>query len=87
MPWFSHTRPPERQPKKPSNESLKHANKNAKINNLRAEGDFINVDIKTASSENFKTLSTKILNECVNGVQCSEEKHQLNRRSEFIIIE
>lgn len=30
---------------------------------------------------------TKILNECVNGVQCSEEKHQLNRRSEFIIIE
>jgi len=26
------------------------------------------------------------VNECANGVPCSEEKHQLNRRSEFIIL-
>ncbi len=30
---------------------------------------------------------TQLVNECSNGVSCSEEKHQLNRRSEFIIIE
>lgn len=29
---------------------------------------------------------TQILNECVNGVECSEEKHRLNRRTEFKII-
>ncbi|GGG51967.1 cell envelope biogenesis protein OmpA [Croceivirga lutea] len=30
---------------------------------------------------------TKLINECENGVRCSPEKHQLNRRSEFIILE
>lgn len=30
---------------------------------------------------------TQLVNECANGVPCSREKHQLNRRSEFIIIE
>ncbi len=28
-----------------------------------------------------------LLNECDDGVPCSREKHQLNRRSEFIILE
>ncbi|MEC7784015.1 MAG: OmpA family protein [Bacteroidota bacterium] len=28
---------------------------------------------------------TQLLNECSNGVQCTEEQHQLNRRSEFIV--
>lgn len=28
---------------------------------------------------------SKLINNCSNGVQCSEEEHQLNRRSEFII--
>ena len=30
---------------------------------------------------------TRLVNECENGVQCSRDKHQLNRRSEFIIFE
>ncbi len=30
---------------------------------------------------------TRLVNECGNGVSCSKEKHQLNRRSEFIILE
>ena len=30
---------------------------------------------------------TRLVNECFNGVLCSEEEHQLNRRSEFIIFE
>lgn len=29
----------------------------------------------------------KLLNRCGNGVRCSKEEHQLNRRSEFIILE
>jgi len=30
---------------------------------------------------------TKLFNECENGVKCSAKKHELNRRSEFIIME
>ncbi|WP_428742546.1 OmpA family protein, partial [Tenacibaculum sp.] len=29
---------------------------------------------------------TMLLNNCSNGVKCSEEEHQRNRRSEFIVI-
>ncbi len=29
---------------------------------------------------------SQLVNECSNGVQCSEEQHQLNRRSEFIVL-
>ncbi len=29
---------------------------------------------------------TQHVNECSNGVKCSEEQHQLNRRSEFIVV-
>ena len=29
---------------------------------------------------------TQLVNECSNGVPCTEEQHQANRRSEFIII-
>jgi len=29
----------------------------------------------------------RLVNKCSNGVKCSEEEHQLNRRSEFIVIE
>ncbi|MGW9685647.1 OmpA family protein [Flagellimonas sp. 2504JD1-5] len=30
---------------------------------------------------------TRLVNDCLNGVPCSKDKHQLNRRSEFIIFE
>lgn len=29
---------------------------------------------------------TQLLNECSNGVKCSREKHQMNRRSKFLIV-
>jgi peptidoglycan-associated lipoprotein len=29
---------------------------------------------------------SKHVNECANGVKCSEEAHQLNRRTEFTIV-
>ena len=37
------------------------------------------------TSEGFG--ETELLNECDDGVNCSEEKHQSNRRTEFIILE
>ena len=30
---------------------------------------------------------TQLVNECSNGVDCSAAQHQLNRRSEFIVME
>ncbi|MEI2422598.1 OmpA family protein, partial [Arthrospira platensis SPKY2] len=30
---------------------------------------------------------TQLLNHCKNGINCTEEEHQRNRRSEFIIVE
>lgn len=36
------------------------------------------------SSEGFG--ETKLVNECANGVECTEEQHQLNRRTEFIVV-
>ncbi|WP_034230379.1 OmpA family protein, partial [Aquimarina pacifica] len=30
---------------------------------------------------------TSILNKCANNTSCNEEEHQLNRRSEFIVIQ
>ncbi len=30
---------------------------------------------------------SQLLNRCSNGVKCSDEEHQLNRRSEFIVVE
>ncbi|WP_353170053.1 OmpA family protein, partial [Flavobacterium sp.] len=30
---------------------------------------------------------SKLINECVDGISCTEEQHQENRRSEFIIID
>ncbi len=30
---------------------------------------------------------TRHINKCSNGVKCTEEEHQLNRRSEFIVVE
>jgi outer membrane protein OmpA-like peptidoglycan-associated protein len=29
---------------------------------------------------------TEIQNRCTNGVKCSDQEHELNRRSEFIVI-
>ena len=29
---------------------------------------------------------TKLVNECSNGVKCSEVQHQQNRRTEFVVI-
>lgn len=43
------------------------------------------IDPSRLASEGFG--ESRLVNECGNGVPCSSEKHQLNRRSEFIILE
>jgi outer membrane protein OmpA-like peptidoglycan-associated protein len=30
---------------------------------------------------------TKLLNKCVNGVECNDDEHKINRRTEFKITE
>ncbi len=37
------------------------------------------------TSEGFG--ETKLINQCANGVECSAAQHEMNRRSEFIIVE
>ncbi len=43
------------------------------------------IDRNRLSSKGFG--EEELLNDCKFGIECSEEKHQLNRRSEFIVIE
>lgn len=43
------------------------------------------IDSSRVASEGFG--ETKLINDCYDGVKCSSEKHDLNRRSEFIILE
>lgn len=43
------------------------------------------IDASRLEGEGFG--ETKLVNQCINGVRCSKIDHELNRRSEFIIIE
>lgn len=51
------------------------------------------VDYMTGKGVNKKRLKavgygeTKLLNKCVNGVECTDEEHKINRRTEFKITE
>lgn len=42
------------------------------------------IDEKRLSAKGYG--ESVLLNKCADGVECSEEQHQLNRRSEFIVI-
>ncbi len=43
------------------------------------------IDKDRVTSKGYGEL--ELINYCDNGVPCSREEHQLNRRSEFIIIQ
>lgn len=43
------------------------------------------ISSERVSSEGFG--ETRLINQCANGVNCSDPEHELNRRSEFIILE
>ncbi|UUF12430.1 MULTISPECIES: OmpA family protein [Flavobacterium] len=63
---------------------------NRKLSGLRAEST-INYMIKNGIAADRLTGrgygETQLVNKCSDGVPCTEEEHQRNRRSEFIITE
>ncbi|MDD7887970.1 OmpA family protein [Flavivirga sp. 57AJ16] len=64
---------------------------NIKLSERRAEST-LNYIVKKGGISRSRLLSSgygeiQLLNKCADGVACSEAAHQLNRRSEFIIIE
>ncbi|WP_281987007.1 OmpA family protein [Aquimarina aggregata] len=63
---------------------------NMKLSERRAAATanyIINNGIDYSRVKNKGYGETTLINECENGVKCSQEKHAQNRRSEFIIIE
>jgi outer membrane protein OmpA-like peptidoglycan-associated protein len=65
-------------------------NYNMKLSNRRAEStiNYIisnGIDASRVSGKGYG--ETELVNNCKNGVKCSEAEHQLNRRTEFIVID
>ena len=63
---------------------------NINLSNRRAKSTYeyiISKGIETARITKYEGFGeTQLVNKCSNGVKCSEAEHQLNRRTEFIII-
>ena len=63
---------------------------NMNLSNRRAKSTYeyiISKGIETARITKYEGFGeTQLVNKCSNGVKCSEAEHQLNRRTEFIII-
>ncbi|WP_051291122.1 OmpA family protein [Pedobacter glucosidilyticus] len=62
---------------------------NQKLSELRAASakEYLKtkgIEIKRLSSKGYG--ESQLLNKCVDGTQCSEEQHQLNRRTEFKVV-
>ena len=62
------------------NLSLSEKRAQATVDYIISEG----IDRSRISGKGYG--ETELVNNCSNGVTCSEEEHQLNRRSEFIVI-
>ena len=63
---------------------------NENLSSKRAEATFdylikSGIDTKRIAFKGYG--ETKLLNNCADGVECSEEEHQQNRRSEFLVLE
>lgn len=60
------------------------------LSQKRAESTINYMSSKGISADRLASKGygeSKLINECADGVKCSSEKHDLNRRSEFIILE
>ena len=60
------------------------------LSQKRAESTINYMMAKGISADRLKSEGfgeTKLVNQCENGVRCSPKEHELNRRSEFIILE
>ncbi|MFP9113532.1 OmpA family protein [Flavobacterium sp. RHBU_3] len=63
---------------------------NLRLSDDRAKSTYSYIVSKGIDPKRIESVKgfgeTRLLNKCSNGVQCSEEDHQLNRRSNFIIV-
>ncbi|RYZ15511.1 MAG: hypothetical protein EOP49_52970 [Sphingobacteriales bacterium] len=64
----------------PYNEKLSQCRAESAVNYLIAQGISVSRLIAKGYGE------TRLVNECTNGVTCSDEKHEENRRTEFTIL-
>ncbi|SNR31962.1 OmpA family protein [Lutibacter flavus] len=65
-------------------------NYNLNLSNRRAQSVVDYIISKGIDSSRLASIGlgeTKLINKCSNGVKCTEAEHQLNRRTEFVIIE
>jgi outer membrane protein OmpA-like peptidoglycan-associated protein len=63
---------------------------NQKLSQQRADATKAWLIKKGISSERLKASGygeLRLVNACADGITCTEEQHQENRRSEFIILE
>ena len=64
---------------------------NLKLSDNRAKSTQTYILSKGVAPERIESAvgfgETRLRNECSNGVKCSEDKHFVNRRSDFIIVE
>lgn len=65
-------------------------NYNMKLSNRRAKSTYEYIISKGIDAKRIPKYEgfgeSQLVNKCKNGVKCSEEEHQLNRRTEFIIL-
>jgi len=63
---------------------------NIELSDNRAKATYNYIIAKGISPKQIQSVKgygeTRLLNKCSNGVNCSDEEHQLNRRSDFIIV-
>lgn len=63
---------------------------NIRLSNRRAKSTYEYIVLQGISQERITKYEgfgeTQLVNKCSNGVRCSKEDHQLNRRTEFVII-
>ncbi len=62
------------------NKLLSQRRANATVNYIISKG----IDASRITGKGYG--EEKLINQCVDGVQCSEEAHQMNRRTEFTIL-
>lgn len=63
---------------------------NLRLSDDRAKSTYSYIVSKGIDPKRIESVhgygETRLLNKCSNAVECSEEEHQLNRRSDFIIV-
>jgi len=71
-------------------DSREQDNYNLWLSNRRAKSTIDYIISKGISSNRISGIGygeTQLINHCKNGIPCSDKDHQLNRRSEFIVLE